>query len=120
MFAVSVVIWRRVFWSWGLFVMMATSSTQSRQVDVLVILLSRLFCFSICLFTSSMSVAYCVTTRTPPWRMLFVMCMVLVCPIDVLIFAVRFWLSMSVRFHIAPVHPCLFMVYIMASSHALS
>ena len=100
--------------------MMATSSTQSRQVDMLCILLSRLLYFSICLFISSISVAYCVTARTAPWRMLFVMCMVLVYPIDVLIFAVRFWLSLSVRFHIAPVHLCLFMVYIMVSSHALS
>ena len=120
MFAVSVVICRRVFWSWRLFVIMATSSTQSRQVDVLCILLFRLLCFSICLFISSMSVAYCVTASTPPCLMLLVICMGLVCPSDVLIFAVRFWLSLSVRFHIAPVHPCLFMVYIIASSHALS
>ena len=120
MFAVSVVICRSFFWSWGLFVIMATSSTQDRQVDVLCILLFRLLFFSICLFISSISVAYCVTASTPPCLMLLVICMGLVCPSDVLIFAVRFSLRLSVRFHIAPVQPCLFMVYIIASSHALS
>ena len=48
------------------------------------------------------------------------MFIVLVWPIEVRIVAVRFWLSLSVRFHMEPLHPCLFIVYIIASSHALS
>ena len=39
-------------------------------------------------------------------------------PCLVLMVIVRFWLSRSVRSHVAPSHPCLFITYMMASSHA--
>ena len=60
------------------------------------------------------------TASTPPCRILLFIFIVLVWPIEVRILAVRFRLSLSVRSHITPLHPCLSIVYIIASSHALS
>ena len=70
--AVSSVIFSSIFWSSMLLVISATSSTQRRHVESSSILLSGLcFAIMISLFISSISVAYCVTANTPPWRMLF-------------------------------------------------
>ena len=76
--------------------------------------------FLVSLLISSISVAYWVTASTPPCLMLLLIFMGLVVPCLVLMVAVRFWLRRSVRSHVAPSHPCLFITYMMASSHALS
>ena len=75
----------------------------------------------ISLLISSISVAYWVTASTPPCLMLLLILMPimgLVMPCLVVMVAVRFWLRRSVRSHVAPLHPCLFITYMMASSHA--
>ena len=100
---------------------MATSSTHSKQVaDGCMSLAWFVFVCSISLFISSISVAYCVTASIPPCLMLLCILMVLVFPREVRMLAVRLWLSLSVMFHSAPVHPWLLIVYMMASSQARS
>ena len=119
--AISSVICSMVFWSFMLFVMIATSSTHSRHFDsgsIFICCVSFLSCIS--LFISSISVAYCVTASTPLCRMLLLIFMSLVLPCVVLIEAVRFWFSLSVMFHSDPVHPLSYIIFMIPSSHALS
>ena len=107
-----------------LLVMIATSSTHRRHVELVSMLFLLFLVLSLALFISllisSISVAYWVTASTPPCLMLLLIFIGLVMPCLVLIVAVRFWLRWSVRFHVAPSHPCLFITYMMASSQALS
>ena len=122
--AVLFVIDSRVCWSSMLLVMIATSSTHRRHVElvsILVWVVHLVFgAFFISLLISSISVAYWVTASTPPCLMLLLIFMGFVMPCLVLMVAVRFWLRRSVRSHVAPSHPCLFITYMMASIHALS
>ena len=119
--AVMFVIDSRVCWSSMLLVMIATSSTHRRHVELVSILVWVVhLALFISLLISSISVVYWVTASTPPCLMLLLIFMGVVMPYLVLIVAVRFWLRRSVRFHVAPLHPCLFITYMMASSHALS
>ena len=121
LFAVLFVIDSRVCWSSMLLVMIATSSTHRRHVE-LVSMNVRLGCTFglISLLISSISVAYWVTASTPPCLMLLLILMGLVMPCFVLMVAVRFWLRRSVKSHVAPSHPCLFITCMIASSHALA
>ena len=118
--AVLFVIDSRLCWSSMLLVIIATSSTHRRHVELVSILVWVVhLAFFISLLISSISVAYWVTASTP-CLMLLLIFMGFVMPCLVLMVAVRFWLRRSVRFHVAPSHPCLFITYMMASSHALS
>ena len=122
LFAVLFIIDSRVCWSSMLLVMIATSSTHSRHVELVSIFVWVVhLALFISLLISSISVAYWVTASTP-CLMLSLIFMGLVVPCLVLMMAVRFWLRRSVRSHVAPSHPCLFITgtYMMASSHALS
>ena len=112
--AVLFVIDSRVCWSSMLLVMIATSSTHSRHVELvsMFVWVVHLALF-ISLLISSISVAYWVTASTPPCLMLLILMpiMGLVMPCLVVMVAVRFWLRRSVRSHVAPLHPCLFVGY---------
>ena len=107
----------RVCWSSMLLVMIATSSTHSRHVELvsMFVWVVHLALF-ISLLISSISVAYWVTASTPPCLMLLLILMPimgLVMPCFVVMVAVRFWLRRSVRSHVAPLHPCLFITYML-------
>ena len=113
LFAVLFVIDSRVCWSSMLLVMIATSSTHRRHVELvsMFVWVVHLALF-ISLLISSISVAYWVTASTPPCLMLLLIVMGLVMLCLVLMVAVRFWLRRSVRSHVAPSHPYKFVHYV--------
>ena len=69
---------------------------------------------------SSIRLAYSITDRTPPWRMLSLICICLVSAYLVLSFAVRLLFSLFTIFQFFLFRPFLCVVYMIAFSHALS
>ena len=111
--AVLFVIDSRVCWSSMLLVMIATSSTHRRHVELVSILVWVVhLALFISLLISSISVAYWVTASTPPGLMLLLIFMGFVMPCLVLMVAVRFWLRRSVRSHVAQDFASLFAHYV--------